>query len=202
MKAFIDLTARPGEGKEVLHGTHTYLEWQTHSVDPPGISYTYVTPLDRSSFVTSVCWEHEFDRFAEFIFHPQLSIDWVHAYGEMWPAFGELLTNAMGNRYSAPSLVNFVDPDDGDRKWHVACFVSGTVPTDEYAQVADDPRVRAAAQGVVGKSIELLEQMSSDRQISGRTKLKLMGKSTLAGHATPSYNDSVWLSDMSRLASR
>ena len=47
MKSWIDLSARPTLDQEVIHGTSDYLEWQTHSVDPAGISYTYVTPLDQ-----------------------------------------------------------------------------------------------------------------------------------------------------------
>ena len=41
-----------------------------------------------------MCWEHDFDNFVEFIFHPQLALDWTRAYAELWPTFGELFTNA------------------------------------------------------------------------------------------------------------
>jgi hypothetical protein len=202
VRFFIDFAARPEVGQEVVHGTEAYMEWQTHSVDPPGISYTYVMPLDPRSFVVSACWDRQFDKFAEFIFHPQLGRDWIRAYSEMWPTFGELLTNAMNARYGNPSLVNFADPDDGARKWHIATFVGDTPTMETYEELSDYPRVTAAAQMVATKSLALLQEMNSGGEMRATTKLKLYAKAGKAGARTPVHDPSVWLSEPSRLAWR
>ena len=94
-----------------------------------------------------------------------------------------------------------MDPDDGDRKWHIATFIGNTRPMESFEEISNDPRVGAAAQLVMSKSIDLLQEMSSGRELKTGTKLKLFGKSSFA-HGKPRYNESVWLSDLSRLAWR
>jgi hypothetical protein len=202
VRFFIDLAARPAAGQERVNGTEAYMEWETYSVDPPGISYTYVMPLDSNSFVVSACWDRRFDKLTEFIFHPQLGRDWIRAYGEVWPTFGEVLTNAMNARYGNPSLVNFADPDDGARKWHIATYVGDTPPMETYRELANYPRVAAAAQMVMTKSLALLQDLNSGAQMRAITKLKLMSKAGLASARTPVYDPSVWLSQPLRLAGR
>jgi len=182
MRFWMDFDAETTAEQHVLFGTPSYLEYQTHSLDPSGISYVYIMPLESSSFIVSACWNHAFDHFIEYIFHPKMGDDWISAYSEAWPTFGTLLRNAANGLYSAGSLVNFEDPDDGERKWHVATFVGNTMPKETYEEVADDPRIVDASQLVFLQSAELAEEMNSGKDIGTATKAKLLAKGAFSGY--------------------
>jgi hypothetical protein len=193
MRFWLDLTATPWKEQTVFHGTPSYVEVQTHSLDPRGISYVYVIPVEPGSYVVAACWGHQFDPLVEFMTDPKLGKDWVQAYSETWPTFGELLNNAANARYSAGSLVNFEDLDDGDREWFVATFVGNTIPVETTTELFDEPRVVEATQLVIGRSIQLAEEMQT-RQFSGMNKVKMMAKGAFAGYTQGMDMSAVWLS--------
>jgi hypothetical protein len=181
---WIDLNQPPQGTQTIVNGTPAYIEVQTHTDQPDWkqVSYVYVLPLDNSNFVAAACWGHQFDQMAQYFFDPKMGNDWVNAYSEAWPSFGELLRNAAGGRYGAGGLVNLEDPDDGERKWFVVTFVGNTIPKDSYDEVLDDSRVEQGVQLVYVKSAELLEQMGSETHISTATKLKMFGKGAWGGY--------------------
>jgi hypothetical protein len=199
MRFFIDLAAKPVTEQTVLNGTPQYLEVQEHGLDPPGISYVYVIPLDASSFVVATCWGHEFDRFREFIFHPKQGPAWIKAYSEPWPTFGELINNALAGNYSRGALVNFEDPDDGERKWYIATFVGNIIPTTSYQKIANDPKVVDACQRVYIKSAELLQQYARGGEISVGTKAKMLAMGAWSGHTQALDTSLVWLNRLDQL---
>jgi hypothetical protein len=200
MRFWIDMNAHPDEAQGVVHGTPGYVEIQTHNVDPPGISYIYLVPLDQANFIVAACWGHEFDRFEEYIFDPKLGKHWVSAYSEAWPLFGELFTNAMQGRYSQGSLVNFEDLDDGERKWFVATYVGNIGPYEEVAPLSEDPRIIEAGQLVYLKSASLAEQMLSGEDIPAGTKAMMLARGAFAGYVEGWNKSAVWLTRVQQLA--
>lgn len=199
MKYWVDLSARPTESKDLMVGTPAYLEVQSHRADPPGISYTYVTPLAATDFLVSSCWGHEFDRFQEFIGDAKLGDKWISAYGEAWPAFEQLLRNALGGRYASGALVNAEDPDDGERKWHVVTFVGNCIPKETYEEVANDQRIIEACQSVYLRSASLLEQMASGRDLSIGTKTMMLARGAWSGYLKGLDTSLVWIERLSKV---
>jgi hypothetical protein len=202
MNFWLDLTASPTSDGQFYNGTPAYLEIQVHQTDQPrGISYTYIIPLDNSNFIAAACWGHEFDRFQEFIFHQKLGGDWIKAYSEAWPTFGELINNALQGHYSRGALVNFEDPDDGERKWCVVTYAGNTLPKANYEEVTSDERIKNAVQLVATKSLQLSEQMTSGRDMSPVTKAKMLAKGAFLGYRQAINTQLIWLDRLSKIAS-
>ena len=186
MRFWVDFEAVPVDRySTLLNGTPNYLEIQEPGgeAEERGLSFTYILPLGPGDFIVASCWGHEFDKFTPFILDPKMGRDWLRAYSEPWPTYGQLVTNASEGRYSSGALINFENPDDGERKWFVITFVGNLVPTNEWAEVFDNPRIVAACQMVYLKSAELAQQMTSGRDISPGTMAKLYAKGFFSGYA-------------------
>ena len=144
MNFFINNSARPPQEKTVINFTPTYIELQKYSVDPPGISYTYIFQWNEYSFFIATCLGHDLDSLTPFLQDPKLGKAWFNFYKEKWPSWGRLMENAMSARYSDGVLLNIEDPDDSERKWVVGTVVGNLL---------------------VNSAKELEEAMFSDRMI-------------------------------------
>jgi hypothetical protein len=202
MRFFFDPTASPQAPDATLFvGTSNYLEVQEPAADGTGVglSYTYISYLEPGSFVISACWDREFDPFAPFLSDPRMGGHWLAAYSEPWPTFGRLLSNASRGRLADGCLVNFQDPDDGENKWHVVTFVGNLPHTTDWAEIAEQERVLEACRLVYVRSVELLLDMMSGREISPGTKAKGFFKAAIGVQRDALESSWVWLDRIERI---
>lgn len=202
MRFFLDTEAVPqAPDHTMLVGTANYLEVQEPSSDGgSGLSYSYVNFLEPGSFVVSACWGHEFDRFTPFLSDPKMGGYWLEAYSEPWPTFGRLLRNSSHGRLSDGCLVNFPDPDDGELKWHVVTYVGNLPHTTSWAEIAEQQRIFEACQVVYTRSVELLMEMLSGRDVSVGMKAKGFLIGAFGAQKDAVKTSLVWLEQFDRIA--
>jgi hypothetical protein len=163
MNFFINNSVRPPEEKTVTNITAAYIELQKHSVDPPGISYTYVFQWNQHSFFIATCVGRDLDALTPFIQDPKLGNAWYNFYKEKWPSWGRLMDNAINTRYSDGVLLNIEDPDNGERTWVVGTVVGNILvnSAEELEQVMFSERMMQAYALVLAASSTLANDIAT-----------------------------------------
>ncbi|HXI12042.1 MAG TPA: hypothetical protein VNM92_05285 [Thermoanaerobaculia bacterium] len=203
MNFFFDPSVVPIEESTYCRSTPSYLEFQKHSVDSPGASYTYLLQWSDHAYFIAACWGHQFDEWVPLLQDRKMGKTWLGVVKETYPTLGQLLENGIAGRYSEGALLNIEDPDDGERKWVVGTVVGNLSVTsvEELEQVLLSDRMMQAYSVVLVSSFIGLEELAT-RTISAKSKLKSYGRAMFNAQVESIELAAIWVPKIVNLFSK
>lgn len=139
----------------------------------------YVMSLGRDSWLVTTCFLHRMDPFLKGLADPKASQLHYKNWTRIFPVWGELMDNAINQRYSRGSLVRFQDPDDSETKWFLGIPV-GNLHLETIGDMFNNERMSAAMDRVLARSLALEVNLAS-ASITNRDKLRTYAEGAALG---------------------
>lgn len=148
------------------------------SVNPGRWYVAYVVMIEDGVGAALACWDQDFDEYFRLIADPKLGSIYVDEFRRQWRTFAQLLDQTADERYGDGALAEFIDPDDINRKWFVACLFAGDPDATAFME-----RAVAAAVRSVELSIAIRADFRSPISALSYTRIAFRGAAAGAAEA-------------------